>query len=181
MTDKTSGPDWLASFHAGKRPVLEEFYREHYPIVDRAVAQVLHGADRETVVHEVFFRILSSAELRQRLRGGSASAWIGAVARNHAIDYRRRRGREILEADASNRIEGQEPAVDGAAGARLLLERFCQEVLPEKWKGVFEACFVAQMSQRQAAQRLGMSRTTLLYQQHRVRALLKRFLLEVEP
>jgi len=166
---------WLERFHAGERDALESFYRDYYRAVDRSVGAVLGGADRETVVHEVFLRVISSAELRQRLSGGSPAAWIAAIARNHAIDYRRRRGREVLGEDGAERAQ---PPRDGAADARMLLERFQKEVLPEKWRPVFETCFVRQMTQRDAARELGISRTTLLYQQHRVRALLKSFLLD---
>jgi len=181
MMGEVSELDWLASFHAGERQTLEGFYREQYTDVDRAVGRILSGADRETVVHEVFLRILSDGELRQRLVGGSAASWIATVAKNHAIDYRRRANREIPHENAERHLKAAEPAGDGAAEARLLLERFRSEVLPSKWVPVFEACFVRQMSQREAARELGLSRTTLLYQQHRVRALLRAFLLEASP
>ncbi|MBI3200317.1 MAG: RNA polymerase sigma factor [Myxococcales bacterium] len=179
-TELALGSGWLEGFHAGDREALEAFYRGHFATVDRAVGQILAGADRETVVHEVFFRVLSQAELRRQLNGGSPAAWIAAVARNHAIDYRRRRDREIPDGSAEGRTEEHHPPGDGQAAAHLLLERFCHEVLPDKWRAVFDACFVRQLTQRDAARELGISRTTLLYQQHRVRALLRSFSLEVE-
>jgi RNA polymerase sigma-70 factor, ECF subfamily len=180
MAENSLGDDWLANFHAGTRPALEEFYREYYLTVDRSVGQVLGGADRETVVHEVFLRILDRDDVRRQFRGGSAAAWIGTVARNHAIDYRRRREREIPDGAAGNSADPNGTRADNTAEARLLIERFSREVLPPKWRSVFETCFVRQMTQRDAARELGISRTTLLYQQHRVRALLRRFLLEME-
>jgi RNA polymerase sigma-70 factor (ECF subfamily) len=178
MSDDGVGEDWLADFHEGASAALERFYREHFVTVERAVGRVLRGADRETVVHEVFFRIVSNGELRRRLRGGSPAAWIASVARNHAIDFQRRHRREVLDDSAHAVIPIDQPALDEAADAHLLVERFRNEVLPAKWRPVFEACFVRQLTQRDAAAELGMSRTTLLYQQHRVRALLRRFLLE---
>ncbi len=180
LTEEAPGSGWLEAFHAGDRDALEAFYRAHFATVHRAVGRVLAGADRETVVHEVFFRVLSQAELRRRLTGGSPAAWIAAVAKNCAIDYRRRRDREIPDGSAESRADDQPPPGDGEAAARLLLERFCHEVLPDKWRAVFDACFVRQLTQRDAARELGISRTTLLYQLHRVRALLRSFSLEVE-
>ncbi len=177
MNHEAPGAGWLERFHAGEREALESFYRGHYRAVDRAVGAVLGGADRETVVHEVFLRVISSAELRQRLTGGSPSAWIAAIAKNHAIDYRRRRGREVLGEEGADLAQ---PPRDEVVDAQMLIERFQREVLPEKWRAVFETCFVRQMTQRDAARELGLSRTTLLYQQHRVRALLKSFLLDDE-
>lgn len=179
MVESAFGDDWLAEFHAGTRRVLEDFYRQYHPTVDRSVGQVLHGADRETVVQEVFFRILDDSDVRRRFRGGSAAAWIATVARNHAVDYRRRREREVPDSDAGESADPSARA-DHAVEARLMIEQFSREVLPVKWRAVFDVCFVRQMTQRDAARELGVSRTTLLYQQHRVRALLRRFLLEVE-
>ena len=42
---------------------------------------------------------------------------------------------------------------------------------------VFEARFVRQLTQREAASTLGISRTTLAYQEHRIRKLLRKHLL----
>jgi RNA polymerase sigma-70 factor (ECF subfamily) len=184
MSEKISDHDWLAEFHDGDTRALEYFYREQFSTVDRAVGRLLSGPDRETVVHEVFFRIISTPELRRAFRGGSASAWIATVARNHTIDFCRRHQREVPSEEPGRGGEALDPSVsaDVELEAKLLLDQFCREVLPEKWRAVFEVCFLQGKTQREAATALGISRTTLLYQQHRVRALLEKFLLEdVEP
>ena len=67
-----------------------------------------------------------------------------------------------------------------AAEARVMLDRFRSERLPAKWRGVFEARFIRQLDQRSAAKELKMFRTTLAYQELRVRALLRKFLLRRE-
>lgn len=183
MPGTPSDSDWLVEFHDGSRRALGEFYREHFQTVDRAVARVLTGPDRETVVHEVFFRVISTPELRRAFRGGSPAAWIATVARNHAIDFRRRHSREVPLDEPERIADSSEVSAESEASeteARMLMERFCRDVLPEKWKAVFQACFVEGMTQRNAAARLGISRTTLLYRQHRVRALLEKFLLGAE-
>ena len=153
---RTPGTGLVGGLPYGNTRRTRRFYCEHYATVDRAVGGVLRGADRETVVHEVFFRILSNEEMRRAFTGGSAAAWVAMVARNHAIDYRRRRGREVLD-DAAETPDAQAPAADEASDAKLLVDRFRREVLPEKWRPVFEACFLQQLSQREAAQALGMS------------------------
>ena len=61
--------------------------------------------------------------------------------------------------------------------ARLLVDRFRREVLPAKWARVFEARFVSGLDQRSAAAQVGISRTTLAYQEIQIRRLLRRFLL----
>jgi len=172
--------EWLAKFHAGDRAVLEACYREHYDSVFGAVGRILHGADQETVCHEVFFRLVSEPDFRAKFSGGSLKAWLSTVGRNRAIDHlRRRRREEGVEADE---LERQGESVDGErfverAEARRLVEEFRRKHLPAKWSAVFEARFMKQLSQRDAADELGMSRTTLAYQELRIRSLLKAFLL----
>ena len=85
---------WLERFHAGDRAVLDEVYRAHVDAVHRSAGGVLGGADLETVVHEVFFRVMTNADLRKAFHGGDLAAWLVVIARHHAIDYVRRRSRE---------------------------------------------------------------------------------------
>ncbi len=174
--------DWLSAFHAGDRRVLEQCYREHFVLVDARVGRVLRsGADRETVVHEIFYRLLSSAEVRQGFRGGSFAAWLSTVASHAAIDHARRRGRERPlsdhDADAGAAAgNGRDDAEDEII-AGLMLQRF-RAALPAEWLPVFEARFVHQLTQRQAAAKLGLHRTTLAYRELRIRRLLRRLTCE---
>jgi RNA polymerase sigma-70 factor (ECF subfamily) len=169
---------WLRRFHDGDRKVIEELYREHFGTVGRAVGPVLGAADRETVVHEIFLRLLTQPALRTSFRDGDLGAWLTVIARNHAIDFTRRRNREILAGTAVE-VPASGAADSGEAGAhaRVLVERFRKDVLPPKWSGVFEARFIRQLNQPEAAAALGIGRTTLAYQEARVRRLLRRFLL----
>jgi RNA polymerase sigma-70 factor (ECF subfamily) len=175
-------PAWLERFHAGDPAALEACYRQHYETVNSAAGRLLRGADRESVVHEVFFRVLSRPDFRASFRGGSLGAWLATVARNLAMDAVRSQQRQR----AVSLNDAEEPGVavatrfEEASEARLLVERFRREILPEKWEGVFVARFLEQRDQRDAAAKLGIARTTLAYQELRVRALLKKFLLEGE-
>jgi len=175
--------DWLRAFHAGQRDCLERCYRDQLATVERAVATIIAmGADRETLVHEVFFRLLNEESLRRAFHGGSFSAWLRVVARNQAIDYARRRRIEVHIPDDAH--PASDPAVGGAldkqVDARLTLQRFREQVLPQKWRRVFDARFVQQQDQPAAARSLGMRRTTLAYQEYRIRNLLRRFVLRGE-
>lgn len=190
LTAPPTSPDaaWLARFHRGDARVLEACYREHYATVNRAVGGVLTGTDRETAVHDVFVRLLSSADARASFQGGSLAAWLSVVARRHALDVVRARGRERgtvaawAEADAADRDAHapQAEALERRLEARRVVERFRREALPQKWERVFDAIFLRQLSQRDAAAELGMSRTTLAYQELRIRHLLKQFVLAPE-
>jgi RNA polymerase sigma-70 factor (ECF subfamily) len=167
---------WLQEFHDGRRACMASLYREYFPTVAAAVGRVIGGADQETVIHEVFFKLLSSADERRRFHGGSFAAWITTVARNQAIDYARRRGRERVTApDEITEQVGSVPGAADAATARVLIDRF-RDGLPEKWRPVLELCFLRQLSQRDAATALGLSRTTLAYRHHQIRMRLRKFL-----
>jgi RNA polymerase sigma-70 factor (ECF subfamily) len=181
LTDSASGcaeVPWLERFYAGERRVLEEVYRQHFVKVDSAVGTVLAGADRETMIHEVFFRVLRDADFRRAFRGGDLGAWLAVVARNQAIDYTRRRNRESPAGIDLGAARGSGDELARSAEARLLIERFVRDVLPPAWRGVFEARFISHLSQSEAAAALGKRRTTLAYQELRIRQLLRKFLLE---
>lgn len=185
LSDDTSAEagQWLARFHAGDARVLNACYRDHFDTVYRAAARVLPAVDAETVVHDVFLRLVSNEAARRSFQGGSLAGWLHTLSHNLAVDRVRRQRREsdalaqlAVETSASEDPTPPEPGLD----ASLLLERFRQEGLPPKWAPVFEARFVRQLSQREAASELRMRRTTLAYQELRVRQLLKKFLLTPE-
>jgi len=174
--------DWLDRFRAGERAVMRECYEEHFDAVMRAAGSVLRGADQENVAHDVFLRMISENEFRRKFGGGSFRSWISTVARNRAIDYARRHGREQAVAPevAEGLAGGTSGRVAERAEARDLLERFRQARVPERWARVFEARFMQQLSQREAARSLGLRRTTLAYQEQQLRDRLRRFVLETD-
>lgn len=179
---EASSPE-LVAFHRGDRAAMEACYLQHFADVDRAVGRVLRGADRENVVHEVFFRLLTKEELRRSFQGGRLGAWLAKVATHQAIDYLRHHRREspYSEADVERLLSRADPdAFAERAEAREWVAKFQATRLPPKWQPVFQACFLEHLDQRTAAHRLGMARTTLAYQHLRIRRLLRRFMLEDE-
>ena len=173
--------DWLRRFHEGDRAIIEQIYREHFTSVQRAVALLTSAADRETAIHEIFLRLLTRPTLRASFQGGDFAAWLAVVAHNHAIDCARQRRREVpadcAAAAGAGDVAGVVEADAARVEARIMVERFRAEVLPKKWQRVFETRFIQQLSQEEAAASLGLGRTTLAYQESRVRRLLRRFLL----
>ena len=170
---------WIQQFHAGSRAVIDELYRAHFERVAQAVGSVLDGADKETTIHEVFYRLLSSEQARRGYHGGSFGAWISTVARNQAIDHVRRRRLEEPAGSAGElpELDERPDSFDDRVNAQLMVRQFCEQCLPEKWSRVFEARFIQQLDQAEAARFLGIRRTTLIYQEYRVRKLLHRFFL----
>jgi RNA polymerase sigma-70 factor (ECF subfamily) len=174
-------PDWLGAFHRGTQAAMQQCYADYYATVDRAVGRVLEGADKETVIHEVFYRVISDGALRASFHGGSLRAWMATIARNGAIDYWRRRQRERPGGTAEDLLDEVPDSArfDARVEARVTIDKF-RGRLPEKWRGVFEARFVDQLDQSEAARALGIHRTTLLYREIRVRALLRKLVFEKE-
>jgi RNA polymerase sigma-70 factor (ECF subfamily) len=169
---------FTGAFHQGGAEVIAFVYQAHFGTVRAAVRAILSGADGETAIHEVFMRLLSKEDLRRAYRGGSFSSWLFTVAKNHAIDFARRRDREkpsglALDPGVTH------SALDEQIEARSLVRQF-RERLPEQWVPVFDARFVRQLDQRTAARALGVPRTTLVYREHRIRRLLRAFLLRSE-
>ncbi|HEY3595159.1 MAG TPA: sigma-70 family RNA polymerase sigma factor, partial [Polyangiaceae bacterium] len=121
-------------------------------------------------------------DLRLAFQGGSMNAWLAAVARNHAIDYARHRKREQPTGDDAEQPDiSEDPSdIERRAEARILVERFRRDYLPAKWAMVFELRFLRNIGQEQAAQQLGIGRTTLAYREHRIKSLLRRFILKLE-
>jgi RNA polymerase sigma-70 factor (ECF subfamily) len=175
--DASDGSDarWLAAFHAGERWALEECYRAHVTRVTAAARAILGPVDAETVTHEVFYRLLSNEKMRASFRGGNLGAWLGQVVTHSAIDDLRRRRRELAtECPPAPSADAVDPS---ALDAKRIVARFRAERLPPEWGAVFEARFLRQLSQRDAAQELGIPRSTLVYQEQRIRALLEDFVL----
>ncbi len=168
---------WVADFHAGERAVLEQCYRDHYRGVVATVGRLLSGADAETVTHEVFYRLLSNPQLRGNFQGGNFDAWLAQVATNAARDHLRRYRREQPEASETPSLPDAPGASADEADAKMMIGRFERECLPPELASVFEARFLRQLSQREAAEELRIPRSTLAYQEQRVRSLLKSFLL----
>lgn len=171
---------WLARFHAGDREVIAEVYTEHFSAVHAAARRYLSDVDAEACSHDVFLRMVQKPTFRENYKGGSIRAWLCTVARNRAIDILRKHGREDLAEPedlerAAGSVEGDRFVQE--TEARRLIQTFRSEVLPEKWRAVFDERFMKQRSQREAARELGMSRTTLAYQEFRIRSLLESHLL----
>jgi len=175
---------WLEGFHRGDREILSRCYQDYVRTVAWAVRPLVGGIDQETVVHDVFCRLFANAQARRSFSGGNLGAWLITIARRQAIDHRRRIAREQLT-DPGDLGDVATPAIveerDADTELRVLVARFRERFLPAKWEPVFQVRFLEQLPQRDAARRLGIPRTTLVYQELRIRALLRQFMLEQDP
>jgi len=180
VSERAPDAAWLARFHTGDRATLGAVYQEHFDSVHAAASRVLPSVDAETVTQEVFLRMVEDAEFRAKFTGGALRAWLCTIARNRAIDVLRRQKKiDLVDDEGLEALAGsaEQDATLERHRAQQVIGRFRREVLPEKWRAVFEARFMRQLSQREAAREIGITRTTLAYQELRVRGLLEKFLL----
>ena len=160
---------------------MEDCYLEHYTTVQRALSRMLSGVDLENQIHELFYRLITDEKMRRGFRGGSLAGWLTVAARNQAIDFLRRKRREIpVEPREATRMadEAVDPVEDEELASRLL-DDFRRQV-PRKWLSVFETRFVRQLNQSEAARELGVGRTTLAYREKRILARLRKYLAKQE-
>jgi RNA polymerase sigma-70 factor (ECF subfamily) len=171
--------DWCERFWEGDRAALNDCYRCYFDVVDRSAGKIIQGVDRETVVQEVFARLVESEKTRRSFKGGNLAAWLTVVARNQALGLLRKHKREVVvEPETAERLSGGwEDNLVSRMNARALMDKFREEHLPEKWLGVFQERFLGDATQHEAAAKLNMSRTTLAYQEMRIRRSLTRFVL----
>lgn len=166
----------LEAFYRGERKVIEDVYRAHYADVDRGASRVVAGIDRESVVHDMFFQLLSSEPFRRGFKGGELGRWLQVVAANQAISLLRKQKREVPAGDVEQLLQRPDGSrIEEQAIAQQFFARFRASALPAKWAPVFEACFVEGLDQRSAAEKLGIARTTLAYQWVRIKWALEAF------
>lgn len=166
---------FLSAFHAGERWAIEASYRSHASRVIAAARRLVGPVDAETITHEVFYRLLTNAQTRASFQGGNLGAWLSQVAVRSAVDDLRKKRREVPES-----TESAGAAIDDELEAKILIDRFRDEVLSKEDAPLFEARFIRHLPQRDAARELGIPRSTLTYQEQRIREQLQRFLLRDE-
>jgi RNA polymerase sigma factor (sigma-70 family) len=189
-------PDLLARFREGDREALEIVYRAY---VDRVSAVVAHGfhlastcgaisglgrqpADLADTVQEVFLKAFSR-NARMSFDGSrDIGPYLGAIARNIMIDRARREGRELLMPDVDLDTAGRTTASDvySELPARwedplaVLIARRFVEALPPELARVHHLRYVEELSQRDAAARLGITRQMLRTLEGKLREGLRR-------
>jgi RNA polymerase sigma-70 factor (ECF subfamily) len=168
-------PAWRSRFLAGDRALIEDIYRATFEEVRRATARVLREpADRDAVVHDVFVEILSSAQLRESYRGGHLSAWLGAIARHHALDFARRQS-YLTELSAATAGAEMAAKVDPMDELRREVIRYAAGMHPERRRMV-ELRYLEGRTQMEAAAILGKPRSTVEDWEHQFREAFRGFL-----
>lgn len=179
-------PDELEAFYRGDRDVLTRVYRGTVGAVEGAVMRYCRGPDAESVVHDVYLRLVEREDVRRKFDGRKLTTWLCTSARNRAIDLLRRQRRVSYFGDATS-FEGKlepleslgaldpEQALiqrDVLAKLRAALDAFEADELPplgDKIAAIYALRIRPErVSQVEAARRLGIPRGTLIERERKL-------------
>lgn len=178
-------PGFLARFRAGERDALDDVYRAHVRSVHRLVAGILRRNTTSTpvgwpavahdvpdLVQEVFVRAFA-APTRRSFDGVRAyGPYLGHIARNTAVDYLRRRRRQVA-ADLGAISVTEPRAREEVTQLAMEIADLWVEALPARLRRVHRLLYVEGRSQRDAATRLGVGRQRVRTLDFRLRETLR--------
>jgi RNA polymerase sigma-70 factor (ECF subfamily) len=160
---------WMIAAQDGDAVSYEKLLQELLPHVRGLVRRRLFDPNAvEDVVQNVF---ISLHRARQTYRPERPfSPWLGAIARNAAVDFmreRQRRGRREISLE----LDGvPEPSIEAAAPREHELDprlRTALERIPAAQREAVELIHLAGLSVAEAADRVGISKSALKVRAHR--------------
>lgn len=190
MTIFLNDRELLRDFREGRRDALERVYWTYVDKVERIIrfgfvrgdSVALSGvgnsqSELRDLVHEVFAKTFAP-EVRCTYDGVRPyGPYLFAVARNVLADWGRRSGREVptegpeIEAALEPREPEELPAYADERTVAIV-ERFIRE-LPPELRALHEQRSIAGLSQREAAEALGITRQVLRTRETRLRDMLR--------
>ena len=157
---------------AGNHEAFRHFYERHADAVYHFLLKKgLAPAEAEEVLQQAFVKLW---ENRAKIREGSTlRSYVFSIAYNQMLNERRKMGR--MQSITQNSDDPQEPvSEDGISPEddtrhRQLMRRLEHAIqkLPEKQQTVFQLCFLQQMSYREAAEIMDITRKTVENQMSR--------------
>ena len=156
---------------SNSNPILENIYRKFRDRIKGFILSRINDGDvAEDIVHDVFLKIHNKIET---LRDESKlERWIYQIARNAVTDYYRQKRSVLLEQDD---VPAEDPDPDGdesfkdvALGLESMLD-----TLPEHYREALRLTEFEGLTQKQLADKLGISISGAKSRVQRARALLK--------
>jgi RNA polymerase sigma factor (sigma-70 family) len=173
MTLLAANRDLLLAFRAGHRRALTTVYRHYRPALEVTIARHLWrhegGAGRVVepadVVQEVFARAFAPERRRSYDGQRPYGAFLRAIAVHAAVDVYRASGRELAadSAELERALAEAAPPLDEPVChlATLAVVHRAVQRLPRELRAVHDTRYVVGLSQRRAADTLGVGRQVL--------------------
>lgn len=148
--------------HTGDGEAFRELVHEYQGMVYSTCLQVLERSSPEVdnAVQDTFLKLARSV----RTIHGNVGAWLHACARTTALDRRKaRRIRRHYEHQAATAPEpsDEQPGDDVERDEQVRIVRECLEELPERDREVVSAYYFDGLTQRDIADRLGVSQVAV--------------------
>jgi len=197
MTIFLTDRELLRDFREGRRSALERVYWAYVEKVERIIrfgfvrgdSVMLSGvgnsqAELRDLVHEVFTKTFAPEARRVYDGVRPYGPYLYAITRNVLADWGRRSGREVptegtsIEA-AIEAVEPEPPPAYADDATVAIVERFIRE-LPSDLRALHEKRSIAGLSQREAAEALGITRQALRTLEGRLREMLRERLARAE-
>jgi RNA polymerase sigma-70 factor, ECF subfamily len=156
MSTETSAEDGLIRAAAeGDRSAFGELYLRYARMVHGILLARVPAGDAEDLVQDVF--ICAMKQLRGLRTAAAFRGWLGAIARNRAIDYYResRERVPLEELSGRERTVRETGARDQSQDAFLVLDRI--RSLPEAYRETLILRLVEGMTGPEIAQRTGLT------------------------
>lgn len=169
----------IKSIGQGNELALEQLYERHgLRLLNYLIGQLRDRNLAEEVLQNVMLSVWKAAA---GFRGDSkVTTWLIAIARNHAINARRRRIPPPLplnESEADHQTGPMEALMRNAERAEI---HTALRQLPEEQRETLELIFYHQLTGSEAAELLGVSVGTIKSRLHRAKTALRHLLLKGE-
>jgi RNA polymerase sigma-70 factor (ECF subfamily) len=169
----------LQAIAHGETQALEKLYAQHgLSLLNYLMGMLRDAALAEEVLQNVMLSVWKAAG---NFRGESkVRTWLIAIARNHAINSRRKRALHAVELHEEERDHKTGPMEAVIRDSERDQVRAAIRMLPEEQQETLELVFYHGLSGAEAAAVLGVSEGTIKSRLHRAKAHLKELLQERE-
>ena len=118
----------------GEKDALREIYEAYMKYIFRIIFQVVQNhEDAEDLTGDFFIKLWTNSE--QYVQGSSHKAYMATIARNLAIDYLRKKGREVLVSEFTTEGGDEENATMQVASGTLPNEAAATHTVEEEVVG----------------------------------------------
>jgi RNA polymerase sigma-70 factor, ECF subfamily len=140
----------IAAAARGDRGAFGELYVRYARLVHGILLARVPAADAEDLVHDVF--VAAMRQLRGLRTAAAFRGWLGAIARNRAIDYFRAARRSAPLEDGDGQVRSVRPSGDDGLVVLDLIRR-----LPEAYRETLILRLVEGMTGPEIAERTGLT------------------------
>ena len=145
----------------GDKTGLKEIYEAYISYIYAVIRGVVKNKENaEDLTAEFFIKLWNMAD--QYKAGSGHKTWMTVIARNMAIDFMRKAGREVPEASAADTAAGIADSMENEVVGRMNF-RETVEKLPETERQIMTMKLAGQMTFKEIAEVLGIPMGTVTW------------------